>query len=151
MQEDVLESILRGELMPDGEAGMLNILLHIMHATGESASHTILLIGYGQCAGAILGVALRSGVTVPLKMSDFFWAVLCNDSLSSPSDGGGGHSGDRDHANYRRLCAHTREACARALRHGVNSTLPEVSNEYEIAQYRIKFVCCCVGVPGPIP
>jgi hypothetical protein len=69
-------------------------------------------------------VALRSGVSVPLHMSDYFWSVLCSDPV--PSEHSSGDDGKDADSHESKFCAHVREGCARALRHGFNSTVPEV-------------------------
>ncbi|CAE7468982.1 unnamed protein product, partial [Symbiodinium microadriaticum] len=101
--EDFLSTLLGGDLLPDSEAGVLNLLLHIMHATG-----------------IVLGIALRSGVSAPLNMSEYFWSVLCNEPASS------GRAARHLGSHRARFRADAREACARAVRNGVSSTVPEV-------------------------
>ena len=74
------------------------------------------LLAAGIAVGVLLGIALRSGVTVPLDMPDYFWSVLCGDVSGTSSA----------MPLYSRFCANTREACARAVRNGMSSTVPEV-------------------------
>jgi hypothetical protein len=94
------------------------------------------------CSGVLLGVALRHGITPNVQMSSFFWKVLSkaavnpyatqgHDSSTSPGATEGGRSSSnsgnsRPGRRAQELYSGVREACARALRHGIVSVLPEV-------------------------
>jgi hypothetical protein len=103
-------------------------------------------IYFSLLTGVLLGVALRHGISPNVRMSAFFWHCLSRGDLkpySSPSEpektatstcNGNSKAGHR----VQELYSGVREACARALRHGVVSTLPEVGCENE--------TCCAVFV-----
>lgn len=90
-------------------------------------------------SGVLLGVALRHGITPNLHMSSYFWRVLSKASLSpytpptqyqtqGPAGQNNSNNSSCSKAGRRsqELFSGVREACARSLRHGVASVLPEV-------------------------
>lgn len=124
-------------------AGVVNIQLHVMHSLGTAIFFPhrtrvlICLFVVFIVAGVLLGVAIRHGITPHINMSAFFWRLLSREQVNpyaavrentgnrkSSSGGGNSLSGRR----AQELFSHTREACARALRHGVASVLPEVTS-----------------------
>jgi hypothetical protein len=119
--EDLFSLILRESLHEDQPhlPGVLNLLLHMMHATGTFS--ILFLILCSRETGVVLGIGLRAGAVANITLPEYFWRVLCNEDEGDSLDS---HLCNQD-IPQTDLERSLLRCCAHAIRHGVTSCVPE--------------------------